>query len=243
MVKLFPSFLKKYPFHKLIESGRGPRDQVDTFVEILPMYLHGLWWKLRLKHSLGLILIGKQVAIRNPQFISMGNNFVAEDYTEIQGLSTKGITIGDHVTMGRFSMIRPAGYYGRETGVGFKIGNYSNTGSYCYIGCAGGIEIGNNVLMSPRVSLFAENHNFDRLDIPIRDQGVTSKPIFVENDCWLGSGVIVLAGVTIHRGTVVAAGCVVTKDVPEYPVVGGVPGRVLKFRNDKGNTNGDDDGD
>lgn len=222
--------MKKKSFQNLIASGRAPRDQVEMFVKVLPMYLRGLWWKLWLKKSSGLTLIGKQVAIRNSQFITIGDRFVAEDYTEIQGLSTKGISIGNHVTMGRFSMIRPSGYYGRDVGVGFKIGNYSNIGAYCYIGCAGGIEIGNNVLMSPRVSLFAENHNFDRLDIPIRDQGVTSKSIFVEDDCWLASNSTILAGVRIGQGSIVAAGAVVTKDVPPYSVVGGVPAKIIDRR-------------
>lgn len=212
------------------ESSWPPLARAQLLAKAGPMFLRGLWWKLWLKRSGWPVLIGTQVAIRNPQYISVGDQFIAEDFSEIQGLSTRGIVIGDHVTIGRFAMVRPSGYYGREIGVGFKIGNYSNIGAYCYIGCSGGIEIGSNVLMSPRVSLFAENHNFDRLDIPIRDQGVMRQSIVVEDDCWLASSSTILAGVRVGRGAVVAAGAVVTKDVPPCAIVAGVPARVIKMR-------------
>ncbi|NLG26918.1 MAG: acyltransferase, partial [Chloroflexi bacterium] len=67
---------------------------------------------------------------------------------------------------------------------------------------------------------------------PMRDQGVAREPIVIEDDCWIASGAIVLAGVTIGRGSVVAAGSVVTHDVPPYSVVAGMPARVLRSRRD-----------
>jgi acetyltransferase-like isoleucine patch superfamily enzyme len=211
-------------------ADRSTRVVMQMIGKIGPMFLRGLWWRIWLKHTAGLVLIGKSVTIRNPQYISVEGEFVAEDYCEIQGLSKNGIRFGKHVTIGRFAMIRPSGYYGREIGDGFKIGNNSNVGAYSYIGCSGRIEIGNNVLMSPRVSMFAENHNFGRPDIPIRDQGVTWQPIHVEDDCWLASSSTILAGVHIGQGAIVAAGAVVTKDVPPYAVVGGVPARIISWR-------------
>ncbi len=212
-------------------AGRPPLAVIQLAHKVGPMFLRGLWWKLWLKNAPGLVLIGKKVTIRNPQDISVGDKFVAEDYSEIQGLSKQGIVIGDHVTVGRFAMIRPSGYYGREIGIGLRVGNHSNIGAYCYIGCSGGIEIGENVLMSPNVNLYAENHNFARPDIPMKEQGVTWEPIMVEDDCWLASGSTVLAGVRIGRGAIVAAGAVVTKDVPPYAIVGGVPASVRGWRN------------
>jgi acetyltransferase-like isoleucine patch superfamily enzyme len=203
---------------------------IQLLLKIVPMFLRGLWWKIWLKSSGKITLIGKQVTIHNPQYIRVGNQFVAEDFSEIQGLSKQGIEIGEHVTIGRFAMIRPSGYYGRESGEGLKVGSYSNIGPYCYIGCSGKIEIGEHVLMSPRVSMFAENHVFDRTDVPMRDQGVIRQEIIVENDCWLASGSIILAGVRIGKGAIVAAGAVVTKDVPSYAVVGGSPARILRWR-------------
>jgi acetyltransferase-like isoleucine patch superfamily enzyme len=70
--------------------------------------------------------------------------------------------------------------------------------------------------------------------MPIRLQGHTLKGIDIGEDCWLGNGVTVLDGVNVGRGCVLAAHAVVTKDVPEYAVMGGVPARVLRFRGDPG---------
>jgi acetyltransferase-like isoleucine patch superfamily enzyme len=211
-------------------ANRPPLAIIQMMNKVGPMFLRGLWWKIWLKHASGLVLVGKQVTIRNPQCISVGCNFVAEDYCEIQGLSDGGVCFGDNVTIGRFAMIRPSGYYRREIGLGLTVGNNSNIGPYCYIGCSGRIEIGNNVLMSPRVSMYGENHNFGRVDVPIKLQGVTRQGIVVHDDCWLASGCTILSGVCIGRGTIVAAGAVVTHDLPPYTIVAGAPARVLGER-------------
>jgi len=211
-------------------KGRSWRSIIQIALKVVPMALRGFWYKVWLASSNGPLFIGKQVVIRDPQYVSVGRNFVAEDFCEIQGISERGISIGDRVTVGRFAMIRPSGYYGREIGSGLTIGNGSNIGPYCYIGCSGGITIGQNVLMGPRVSLFAENHNFDRPDIPMKEQGVTRKPIVIEDDCWLASSCTILAGVHVGRGAVIGASAVVTKDVPAYAIVGGVPAKVLSWR-------------
>lgn len=198
--------------------------------KVAPMFLRGLYYRPWLKSSGVLLLIGRKVVIRNPQSVSVGRNFVAEDYSEIQGLSTHGVHFGDNVTVGRFAMVRPSGYYRRELGHGLRMGNNSNLGAFCYVGCAGGVEIGDDVLISPRVSLFAENHNFERVDVPIKAQGVRCSPIVIEDDCWLASGSTILAGTRIGHGAVVAAGAVVTKDVPPYSIVAGVPAKVIGYR-------------
>ncbi len=203
--------------------------------------LHMLFWSLAkalrgyrrrigFKRARGITMIDKHVTIRNKRYISIGRNFIAEEYCEIQGLSRHGITFGDRVTVGRFASIRPSGYYGGDLGEGLIVGNNSNIGAYCYIGCSGGIRIGDNVMMSPRVSLYAENHNFADVTRTMKEQGVTREPIIIEDDCWVASNSIVLAGVTIGRGSIVAAGSVVTKDVPPYSIVAGSPARIIKSR-------------
>lgn len=211
-------------------DGRSAGDVLQLGAKALPMFVRGLWFKFFLRRADGLLLIGKGVSLRNSQYIAVGKNFVAEDYCEIQGLSTQGLSFGDRVTVGRFAMIRPSGYYGRDVGVGLRVGNRSNIGANCYIGCSGGIEIGANVMMSPGVNLFAENHNFARTDIPMKDQGVTRKPIVVEDDCWLASGSTILSGVRVGQGAIVAAGAVVTEDVPAFAIVGGVPAKIIGWR-------------
>lgn len=71
------------------------------------------------------------------------------------------------------------------------------------------------------------------MELPIREQGVTREGIIIEDDCWLGSGVKVLDGVTIGKGCVIGANSVVTKDIPPYSVAVGAPARVIKKRGEK----------
>jgi acetyltransferase-like isoleucine patch superfamily enzyme len=86
-------------------------------------------------------------------------------------------------------------------------------------------------MMSPGVSIYAENHIFSDLTLPMKDQGVTVSFVVIEDDCWIASNCIILAGVTVGKGSVVAAGSVVTKDVPPYSVVAGSPATIIKSRN------------
>ena len=209
-------------------ADRSLLTNLQTSNKVGPMFIRGLWWRLWLKKSGGLILVGRQVTIRNPQYISVGPNFVAEDYCEIQGISKQGVIFGKQVTVGRFSMVRPSGYYGREIGIGLKIGDYSNIGAYCFLGCGGGIEIGNNVMMSPRVSLHSENHNFEQLNLPMREQGVTRKAIVIEDDCFIGAHSFILKGVHLGKHCAVSANSVVTKSFPAYSVIAGIPAKLIK---------------
>ncbi len=92
-------------------------------------------------------------------------------------------------------------------------------------------EIGNFVMIAPNVAIISSMHNCDRIDIPMIFQGeTTNKKVIIEDDVWLGRNVLVMPGVKIGKGSIVAAGAVVTKDVPEYKIVGGVPARVIKDR-------------
>ena len=78
---------------------------------------------------------------------------------------------------------------------------------------------GKNVMFGPKCSLFAENHIFNDVENTIKSQGVCQKGIIVEDDCWIGSNVIILDGVTIGKGSVIGAGTLVTKDIPAGSIV------------------------
>lgn len=176
------------------------------------------------------MLVGKGVSIRYAKYLEAGKDLIVEDYAEINCLSKQKMIFGERVTIGKFAIIRPSNMYGGDIGEGLKIGNHSNIGPYAYIGCSGYIEIGNNVMISPRVSIYAENHVFSRTDIPMKEQGVTKQFVKIEDDCWIAANSIILAGVTIGKGSVVAAGSVVSKDVPPYSVVAGIPAVIIKQR-------------
>ena len=106
-------------------------------------------------------------------------------------------------------------------------------GQYVCIAGYGDIKIGKDCLIASHCTLIASNHNYADPTRKIIDQGVTSKGIVIEDDCWLGNGVTVVDGVTIGKGSVIGAGAVVTKDIPPYSVAVGVPARVIKSRNGK----------
>ena len=178
----------------------------------------------------GPLLVGRGVRLRNPRKIKRGGRLIVEDFAEIQGLSKNGIVFGNNVSVGAYSIIRPSGYYSRELGVGLIVGDNSNIGIMSYLGCGGGVTIGDNVMMGPKVSIHSENHEFSSNTDSIKSQGVNKGEVIIENDCWLGAGCRVLAGVTIGEGSVVAAGAVVSKDVKPYSIVGGVPARTIKQR-------------
>jgi acetyltransferase-like isoleucine patch superfamily enzyme len=111
-----------------------------------------------------------------------------------------------------------------------SIGKHVHFSRNTFINGRGGVEIGQDCLFGPNVVLMTTNHVFADVNIPIRLQGVQSAAIKIENDVWLGSNVLVMPGVTIKTGAVVAAGAVVTKDIPEFCVAAGVPAKVIKQR-------------
>lgn len=92
------------------------------------------------------------------------------------------------------------------------------------------IIIGDNCLISYGVHIRTISHNYRNKKTLIREQGLFEKSIFIEDDVWIGYGAQILPGITIHRGAVIAAGAIVTKDVGEYEVVGGVPAKRIGER-------------
>ncbi len=207
------------------------RDLFTTILRLTVFFIRGTYQRLFFKNSKGLVLVGKNVSIRYARFLLAGKDLIIEDGAEINCLSSDGIVIGDRVTIGKNAIIRPSNIYGGSIGAGLIVGDNSNIGPNSYIGCSGLIKIGNNVMMSPGVGIYAENHNFSNTTIPMKDQGVTVQFVTIQDDCWLASNCIILAGVTVGKGSVVAAGAVVTKDVPPYSVVAGAPATVIKSRN------------
>lgn len=92
------------------------------------------------------------------------------------------------------------------------------------------IIIGDNVLISYNVHLRTDMHTYSNPYQNILEQGHTEKDIIIKDDVWIGYGSQIMAGVTVGKGSVIAAGSVVTKDVEDYSVVGGVPAKIIKYR-------------
>ncbi|MBQ7514574.1 MAG: acyltransferase [Prevotella sp.] len=106
------------------------------------------------------------------------------------------------------------------------IGDYTRIGIHCTV--IGPVSIGSHVNLAQGIVVTALNHNFEDATKRIDQQGVSTKPVVIGDDVWIGANAVILPGVTIGRHVVVAAGAVVTKDVPEYSIVAGVPAKVIK---------------
>jgi acetyltransferase-like isoleucine patch superfamily enzyme len=130
------------------------------------------------------------------------------------------------LSIGNNNVIEPGFRFGlKETLV---IGDNCEINEDVYIQSA---IIGNYVLIAPNVSILAISHKFSDRDIPIAKQGNTNAdPVVIEDDVWIGRNAIILPGIKLGKGAIVGAGAVVTKNVPEYKIVGGVPARIIGER-------------
>lgn len=195
------------------------------------MALRGNFLRFFVKKSNGLIFLGKRVRIRAPGSLKLGRSVSIHDNVYLDALSSRGITLGDNVTIRENAIIECTGIL-RFPGEGIIIGNNVGISQNCFIAARGFISIGDDVQFGPSVTLVSENHNFEDPNILIRNQGVRREGIIIESDCWLGAGSKIMDGVWIGKGCIIAAGAVVTKNVPPYSIVGGVPARLIKKRKD-----------
>ena len=110
-----------------------------------------------------------------------------------------------------------------------SIGDNSGIGRDSYISAEDRVEIGENVMIGPQLFVYTTNHE-TKLGIPMIRQAMKKAPVKIGSDVWIGTRVIILPGVNIGDGAVIAAGAVVTKDVAPYTIVGGVPANKIKDR-------------
>ncbi len=136
----------------------------------------------------------------------------------------ENVHLGDRVYVGHYAILK--GYYRNE----LRIGDGTWIGQQCFFHAGGGIDIGANVGIGPAVKILTSVHEEAGRDVPILQSPLRFAPVTIEDDADLGVGAIIMPGVTIGRGAQVAAGAVVTRDVPAYAVVVGVPARVQRVR-------------
>lgn len=144
------------------------------------------------------------------------------------------IARGGDVAIGRNSIVR-AGTMLLPSGGQIRIGQRTSLNHYVVVNGEGDVLIGDDVMIAAFCSLFAANHEYRRVDIPIRAQGMSTKGgIRIGDDVWIGTHAVILDGVKIGNGAVIAAGAVVTKDVEPYSVVAGVPAKQVGRREASG---------
>lgn len=132
------------------------------------------------------------------------------------------ITLGERVMLRREVLIGGDGK--------LMIGSGTTINEQTIIAATTDVQIGENCLLAPRVYVLDVDHEYATRDIPISRQGYRSSPVRIGNDVWVGTQAVILRGVTIGDGAIVAANSVVTRDVAPYTIVGGAPARLLKTR-------------
>ncbi|MDN3641813.1 acyltransferase [Lutimonas halocynthiae] len=114
-----------------------------------------------------------------------------------------------------------------------ELGNNSELGTNCII--QSNTKIGDYVIMGPGVQIYTKNHGYQDLDIPIALQEIIDENVIIGDDVWIGANVVITPGVKIGNHVIIAAGGVVTKNIPDFAIVGGVPAKVIKYRTDAKN--------
>ncbi len=160
--------------------------------------------------------------ILNPFMHKKGKGAKIRRYTRIDVMPFRKFSIGYKTIIESFSCI--------NNGMGdVTIGNN------CMIGIGsvltGPVTIGNNVITAQHVGISGLNHGYVDVHTPIRDQKCNVAEVVIEDDCWIGTNVVITSGVTIGKHAVVAGGSVVTKDVPPFTIVAGNPAKIIKQYN------------
>ncbi|ESS36883.1 MULTISPECIES: DapH/DapD/GlmU-related protein [Burkholderia cepacia complex] len=147
------------------------------------------------------------------------NRLTFDDAADVRALF--GELIGSQVDDG-FMLIPP---FHATGGAGMKLGRNVFVNQNCTFYDLGGLEIGDDVMIGPNVSLITSGHP---VEPSRRRDGVIAKPIVIERNVWIGAGATIIGGVTIGENAVVAAAAVVTRDVPPNTLVGGNPAKIIR---------------
>ena len=159
------------------------------------------------------------VRVLTPIYQHRGKHSVIHRSARMDTPPYRKFSIGDYSVIESFACVNNA--------VGdVMIGDHTRIGLHNTI--IGPVEIGSHVNLAQGITVTALNHNFDDTEKRIDEQGVSTNPVTIEDDVWIGANAVILPGVTIGNHCVVAAGAVVTKDVPPHSLVAGVPAKVIK---------------
>jgi acetyltransferase-like isoleucine patch superfamily enzyme len=177
-----------------------------------PYYLFRYWRFLRWR-------------LRNPHIVTEGMVFLGQGVEVYARPGYGRMVIGRFVHIGDGTSIRC--HEGN-----LRIGDKVVFGRYDTVNCYLDVEIGATTIVADWAYISDFDHVFDDITVPIKDQGIVKRPVRIGPDVWIGTRVTVLRGAFVGQGSVLAAHAVITKDVPPYSVVAGVPGKVVRNRID-----------
>jgi len=176
----------------------------------------------------GGLILGRGLVIRHPGRIRFGKNVAVDDNVLLDagGAGDDGVTLGDGVIISRNCVIQ-----GKTGSVHFE--DRVDVGCNCVFSSVAGIKVGSATIIAGSCYLGGGRYYHDSLEQPIMDQGGYSRgPLTIGKNSWIGAGATILDGVTLGKGVIVGAGSVVTKDIPDYAIVAGVPASVIRMRDE-----------
>lgn len=230
MVKLVSKIISKIKHREYtVDESISSSDLLGILFSKFFMLIRGVFKKAGFKKSGKIAFIGKGVKIKSKKHITCGSGLTIDDGCYINALCKNGVHIGNNFSLGRNSTIECTGVI-RDLGDSLEIGDDVGISANAFISVRGKVSIGSSTIFGPGVKLFAENHIFSDRNTPIYLQGATKKGISIGEDCWIGADAIILDGVTIGKGCVIAGGAVVNKDIPDYSIAAGVPAKIIGTR-------------
>jgi len=194
----------------------------------LGVFLRSKFYPLLLGSAGSGCVFGTSIVFRHPKKIHLGNNVVIDDNVLIdaKGVNNNGIKFNNDVFIGRNTILSC-----KDGDILFD--DRANIGFNCYIFSSNSVKIGKDVLVAGFSYIVGGgNYNLDKIDIPINQQydfegkgGVN-----IEDNVWIAAHAVILDGVNVETGSVIAAGAIVSKDIPKMSIVGGVPAKTIKKR-------------
>ncbi len=197
----------------------------EWFPTLIGILFRSLFYKLLIDMK-GYVIIQSGVRIKRAKDVTLHNGVYLDHRVYLHAMPN-GIEIGTGTRIMYNTEIHVFNFRNLEN-ARITIGKNCVIGPYSIILGQGGVIIGDNVIIAPRVSILPINHNYNDTTKLIKDQGIKTKGIVIEDNVWIGHGATILDGVKISKGSVIAAGAVVNKDVPEYSLVTGSPAKVIK---------------
>jgi acetyltransferase-like isoleucine patch superfamily enzyme len=191
---------------------------------LIPLIRYNILAILKSKHpKLNFLFRGSKVT----GILAIGNYCKFLPFSRIKAIKKGNFSIGNYFSLGDYSILE--NQYGPSGNIGeIFIGNHVSIGAFSFISCPSRIIIGNDTIIGQYFSIHAQNHNFERKDLLIRLQGTSEKGVIIGSNCWIGSKVTILDGVTIDDNSVIGAGSVVTKSFPANRLIVGCPARAVR---------------
>lgn len=169
-------------------------------------------------------VFGAGMVLRCPSRVEIGSDVMIDDGVVIDAKGDgSAINLGDQILLGRNSILSC-------NDSSLSIGNFVSIGPFCFIVSRSVVDIGDNVAIGAGTKILGGGHDFSDPDTPVIHQERTSKGITIGDGAWIGIGASILDGVTIGKNSIVGAGAVVSKDVPDWTVAIGNPARVVEKR-------------